>query len=99
MTELADIVADIRARIVRLEEHAQNGLIDRGELRRETAVLKNRVDNLEQVLTDAGDMHVTRPELAQFVERLSLVQRIVFGAIAVILLAVLSSLVALVVRT
>lgn len=91
----ADILADIRARIVRLEGHAQNGIIDRGELRRETAVLRTQVDSL----IEAADDKVTRPELAQFVERLSLVQRIVFGAIAVILLAVLSSLVALVVRT
>ena len=91
----AATLADIRARIVRLEEHAQNGLIDRGELRRETAVLRTQVDSL----IEAEDEKVTHSDLAQFVERLSLVQRIVFGAIAVILLAVLSSLVALVVRT
>ena len=36
---------------------------DRGELRRETAVLKSRVDSLEQIVSDAGDEHVN-PELA-----------------------------------
>lgn len=99
MSDLADAIADIRSRVVRLEEHAQNGLIDRGELRRETAVLKSRVDALERIATDAAADHVDQATLATVVERLSLVQRIVFGAVGVILLAVVSSLVALVVRT
>jgi hypothetical protein len=95
VSDLTDALAELRSRIVRLEDHAQRGLIDRGELRRETAVLRTQVDSL----IEAADDKVTRPELAQFIERLSLIQRIVFGAIGVILLAVLSSLVALVVRT
>lgn len=99
MSDFAETLADIRSRIIRLEEHAQNGLIDRGELRRETAVLKSRVDTLERIATEAASDHVDQSTFATVVERLSLVQRLVFGAVGVILVAVVSSLVALVVRT
>jgi len=110
VSDLADAIVRLEARIIRLEEHAQNGLVDRGELRRETAVLREQVEQLRRIADDAAEDHVDRATLAaameslraaiaQVVERLSLVQRIVFGAVGVILLAVLSSLVALVVRT
>lgn len=99
MSDLADGIARLEARIVRLEEHAQNGLVDRGELRRETAVLREQVEQLRRMADESAVDHVDRATFAQVVERLSLVQRLVFGAVGVVLVAVVSSLVALVVRT
>lgn len=97
--DVAATLADMQRRIILLEDHAQRGLIDRGELRRETAVLREQVEQLKRIATDAAEDHVDRASLAVVVERLSLVQRLVFGAVGVVLLAVVSSLVALVVHT
>lgn len=93
------VLDDMLRRLAQLEDHAQRGLIDRGELRRETAVLREQVEQLQRIATEAATDHVDRATFAGVVERLSLVQRIVFGAVGVILLAVVSSLVALVVHT
>ncbi len=91
MSDFAATLADMQRRIILLEEHAQLGLIDRGELRRETAVLREQVDQLKRISDAAGDEHVTRSEFVP-------VRTITFGAVGAILLAVLTALVALVVR-
>jgi hypothetical protein len=91
VSDFAATLADMQRRIILLEEHAQLGLIDRGELRRETAVLREQVDQLRRISDEAGDEHVTRTEFAP-------VRTITFGAVGAILLAVITALIALVVR-
>jgi len=91
VSDFAAVLADMQRRIILLEDHAQRGLIDRGELRRETAVLREQVDQLQRFTTAAGEDHVNRSEFLP-------VRSLVFGAVGAVLLAVLTALVALVVR-
>jgi hypothetical protein len=78
VSDFASVLTDMQRRIILLEEHAQLGLIDRGELRRETAVLREQVDQLRRISDEAGDEHVTRTEFAP-------VRTITFGAVGAIL--------------
>jgi hypothetical protein len=91
VSDFAATLADMQRRIILLEEHAQLGLIDRGELRRETAVLREQVDQLQRITAASGEDHITRNEFAP-------VRTITFGAVGAILLAVITALIALVVR-